>query len=416
VEDAGRSDVVVRPRDAGVEAAQEGGANLVDLTTGSSTVLDSETAIAYANGWLLAVWTAVDQTGMSAIGYAFSKDNGATWTPPDAFTAPAGLAAGDPVVTSDAQGNFYVGFLGIDVNAGRGGPVFVRKALAGQTTFQPPVTVSDAPDGGDVGFDKPWMTVTSQGTLVIIYSEMDAADSVLVVARSTDGGQTFSRVRVGAGEGGYNRVRPCVSGARMWMAAMGFGSGVTVVLRWSDDDGETWPAQNRSEVPTTAESDVAYVDPNVACNGNDVWVLYGRSPDAITQDDTQMLTKIRLAHSANGGTSFDFRVDVQDTLGGARSMLPEIVREPGGALDLVYYAGTTPRASGTFRRARSTDDGRTFAPSVEIDPGIVFTPARADVRWLGDYVGLAFGGGKLSTTYVHNAGGKARVYYYGAAP
>src|SRR5581483_11825730 len=109
---------------------------------------------------------------------------------------------------------------------------------------------------------------------------------------------------------------------------------------------------------------------------------------------------VRLAHSGDGGLTFDSRVDAQDSSAAKFFMLPSIVREDAGAIDIAYYAGNKDLdAAGSLRVARSTDAGKTFSSSVPLASPITFSTNRGDALWLGDYFGLVVSNGKLYSAY-----------------
>jgi hypothetical protein len=106
-------------------------------------------------------------------------------------------------------------------------------------------------------------------------------------------------------------------------------------------------------------------------------------------------------------------VDVQDSAAGKYFMFPNLVREDSGALDLTYYAGSGQGdKAATFRRARSTDRGKTFAPSLVLHKPITFEQGRATLAWIGDYLGLTWSAGNLFMAYTDNSSGTSHTAFY----
>jgi hypothetical protein len=317
------------------------------------------------------------------------------------------------VVTFDTQGRAWMSWVGYYL--GQSGAtdmhVYVASAPAGSTTFGEPVEVSDPAAGTTL--DKPWITVTSKGTLVVTYAE--TATGSIYMARSADGKTwTRSTIEDGAAHTSFgNLLYPCPSDSgRLYVAFIhvsGMGGGVR--LRWSDDDGVTWPIANKTDV-VGANEQAAFDDPTCVAHGNDVWVSYGVSQDPFSEQQSAKLSGVRVAHSGNGGHLVDRRSNADDQSAATYSMHPQLTREEGGALDLVYYAGNQAAdPSGSFRRVRSTDGGATWAPSEIVKEPIVFVQSRADQRWLGDYTGIAWRDGALYTSFADNAGAQSHVAF-----
>jgi hypothetical protein len=208
-------------------------------------------------------------------------------------------------------------------------------------------------------------------------------------------------------------VFPCAPSAGNRIYAT-YHAGGGIGLRWSDDYGASWPDLNKSAVADVNEMP-AFDDPTCAADGQDVWVAYGLSPDPFSTGNNAKLSSVRLAHSPDGGKTVDFRVDAGDAQAAPFYMHPFLVRETGGALDLAYYAGASDGdPSGSLRRSRSTDGGKTFSASALVKSPIVFTGDRASVQWLGDYFGLATAGGELFLSYADNRiGGNTAVVHIG---
>jgi hypothetical protein len=192
-----------------------------------------------------------------------------------------------------------------------------------------------------------------------------------------------------------------------------YHAGGGVGLRWSDDDGATWPDTNKSAMADGNEPTPAFEDPTCAAQGNEVWVSYGLTPDQNMGNAlTAKLNKIRVAHSPDGGVSVDWRSDALDLGASKYAMLPQLAREPGGAFDVVYYGGDAMNAAdASFRMTRSTDGGKTWGPSQDLATPMIFNQDRSSVHWLGDYVGLTVDAGFLYTTYVDNTSSYSHVAF-----
>ncbi|MFT3772045.1 MAG: sialidase family protein [Minicystis sp.] len=373
------------------------------ISTSTDSILEAETHVAVgANNVVVVAWIAEQAGGNSTNGYVFSTSGGASWTPVQQLASPNGLVASDPVLAFDQQNNCYMTWIGFQFNA-QGNAynmhVYVAKAPAGTTTFGAPVEI--APAGTNVQFDKPWITVTNKNAVLVTYAKTSTGG--IYAARSADGGATWSNAVIVEDGNFRNLVYPCVSKTndRIWAA---YHAGGGIGLRWSDDDGVTWPDANKSAVAAQGEQP-AFDDPTCAADGNDVWISYGLSNDQFSGDASPKLHTVRVAHSPDGGSTVDFRVDAHDAAAAKLFMHPALVRATNGTLHLVYYAGQADQdAMGTFRRSSSTDGGHTWQASTVVRQPITYLGDRASPLWLGDYVGSAWSGGDLYMSYVDNAG------------
>lgn len=143
-------------------------------------------------GWAVAVsWTDDDvDTGQTAIRYSQSLDGGSTFSAPRTLSSPA---AG-PTLCSDigltGTGTTYVAWMqGIHPNE----DIYFSRSLDGGGTFSTPIDISNLPE-------KSWcphIAVAAGGTIHVVWAEGAAfTDRKLMATRSTDGGQTFSTPQV----------------------------------------------------------------------------------------------------------------------------------------------------------------------------------------------------------------------------
>jgi hypothetical protein len=377
--------------------------NLVSVSTQS--VLEAETHVAAApDGHVAVAWIAEQMGGNSTNGYVFSADGGNTWGPVSEVASPGGRVASDPVLAIDQQNNFYMTWIGFHFDT-QGMPydmhVYAATAPAGTGTFGAPVEVT-TPAANDA-FDKPWITVTNKNTLLLTYAKTSTGG--IYAARSVDQGKTWSNAVIVENMAFRNLVFPCVpaTGDRVWAT---YHAGGGIGLRWSDDDGVTWPDVNKTAVAAMGETP-SFDDPTCAAAGNEVWVSYGLTNDNIAGGASSPKSyAIKLAHSGDGGTTIDFRADAADTAVGKYFMHTQLAREAGGTLHLVYYAGQADMDTlGSFRRSASTDGGHTWGASVDVHKYVDFLQDRASPQWLGDYVGAWWMNNTLFMSYVDNGQG-----------
>lgn len=382
--------------------------NVQNISVSADGRSETETHVAVSkDGVLAAAWIGQTTASRLRIGYTFSTDGGKTWTAP-ATASPGGTDLyGDPTLIAADDGSFYLAFLGFDGGFTKGA-IYVAKAAAGSTTFDAAVRVTPATEPGP--YDKPIIALTKNQTVVVSYTNI--ATSALDLARSTDGGASFTRTHVlptSVASLPYTCTDP--TSDRVWVV---FHNGVGISLKWSEDDGATFPAANLTTVSLKpGENDVSTDDTVCVGKGNDVWIAYALSKD--TTNPSNFLYKdysIRLAHSPDGGATIDSRIDVQDAGGGMYSMEPALALEPNGAIDLSYVAGNgAPDPAGSLRWARSVDAGQTFGASTALATPITFDLNRSAPNWLGDYFGFVATNDRIYATYADNQTGVAHVSF-----
>jgi hypothetical protein len=369
------------------------------ISKGTKGGLEVETHLAAApDGALASVWISLGAAGTSDIGYVFSRDGGATWTTPKATGDASGRESSDPVVASDAQGNFYVTWIAFDRGGGQPSNfvLYVAKAKAGQDTFGTPVAV-DTFDSGD----KPWITVTAAGTILVTCMQRAGSESVLNAHRSTNGGTTWTKSPIFTSVGGNqaNFIVPCApkTGTRIWASHLSVeGAGLVQRLHWSDDDGVTWPLANTKTYGINSSITPA----TCVAKGSDVWIGYGQWTSQ-PADAEAPVDEYHVIHTTNGTTITD--VIASDAKTKQQNLGSLALDDATGELALTYYAGDSDGATGNVRSVRSTDGGKTWGASKSVSADLQFTADRASAKWLGDYIGTVLRGGSLYVSYGENA-------------
>ncbi len=399
----------------GGDGAAQGG---VAVSNDARNLFESEDQIAVASDGTIGIaWTAFRTTSPEILlGYRFSTDGGASFSAIGYLTMPAGLIAGDPAITADAMGNFYISTLGMHVTGQNLDytRVYVAKAAAGTTTFDAPVEVSDPMT--TVFHDHPKTFVTADGTIVTSFMEsqtISSSSTTGITASSKDGGQTWTRSFIvdAAANEFANLFWFCEGQGILYSTYLEAPpTGYYVALRSSTDDGATW--STTSTVISLGSETPAGLDPTCVANGNDVWVAYGTTPSPVTsQNDLDPAHALRVAHSSDRGASVGAtRMDALDTAAGSLGLIPLMTRETGGALDIAYLTGNADGDTmGSMRYVRAS--GATFGSSVVVDGPLLFTINRAADTWVGDYLGSVVHGTGLYLAYPMNAQGVTHIYF-----
>jgi hypothetical protein len=389
----------------GADVAPIDGAMQMDPTEISPSGLsyiEAETDLAVSGSLVAVVWIGISGLGApSHIGYRFSRDGGVTWDPVRKVDAPGARQASDPVVVTTTSGDFYLAFVGFHLGAGNvptDTQMYVAKAPSGASEFAAPVVVSDPNDTSLL--DKPWITVTEAGTIMVTYASLPSAgtSASILASRSTNGGVTWTHSQVATGPDRRNLAMPCPGGGAVYVVYLGDGG---VTLKRSDDDGATFPDAHTTTVATGLQ--LTFDDPSCAVALGDVWVAWEESPPSSVAANV-----VKVARSADRGATFGVPSRASDH---PLAYHAELAREASGALDLVYYAGKSdPDTTGAYRRTRSVG-GSTWTPSVVVMKDLTFLTDRQGVKWLGDYAGIAPHAGLLYTSFTENKSGLAHVAF-----
>jgi hypothetical protein len=370
------------------------------------SVLEAETQLTRtASGKTAVAWIAELADGNSTIGYRFLPDGGCDV--PGEIQSPNGRVASDPVLATDAEDNVYVVWIGFKYDS-TGQPmdmhVYVAVAPAGTIAFGAPIEVTSNVQPTDA-FDKPWISVTDKDTVLVTYAKTSSGG--IYAARSTNQGQTWSNTVIVEDGSFRNLVYSCPpkTGDRIFVTYVASGG---IGLHWSDDDGVTWPSTSSTAVAQTGDQP-AFDDPTCVATGTDVWVSYGTSDDAFTESIMPKLKSIKIAHSTNDGVSIADWHEAKDPRA-MFAMHPQLVLEPSGQLDIIYYTGNRDMDTmGTFRWSKSTDGGATWSLSQTLFQPLEFIQSRESILWLGDYAGAVWDGGILYTTFTENNEGAAHI-------
>jgi hypothetical protein len=327
-----------------------------------------------------------------------SADGGHTWRDFGPLPLPPGYSHGDDVSVAFAG---TVGLVAAEAYPDAGGSsVILWRTTDTGRHFALPEVVFTAPAGGR-NIDHPWLTVTTEQTVVLAWNLHDT----LLSARSTDRGATFDTPQVISAAGD---VRPNLAvlapGPRgavsvMYQAIL-VGKDtepvpVTKVVT-SVDDGRTFaapvalptppgyaftPAPFATSLPTLA------ADPRTGA----LYIAIAQSPaDGAPRD-------IAIYRSTDHGRSWSTPTAVGAGTPDADRFQPALAVADDGTLYVAYYSYGASRV--TRMLAASGDRGAHFAVrqplSRPFDPACGLTGVWKVSPWIGDYQGLATGGGHV---------------------
>jgi hypothetical protein len=289
-----------------------------------------------AAGIWVAVWEAEDPLGGSDIDLFTSRslDAGATWSLPVALNTNAATDSGldlYPELTTDGAGIWIAVWASADSLGGTIGTDFdilFARSTDGGVTWSPPAPLNTNA-ATDVGFDRePDIVTDGMGTWCSVWRSGDAlggtigADDDILIARSTDGGVTWSlpsplNTNAGTDTGNDYNPRLATDGSGNWVAvwtskdSLGgtIGTDEDILTATSTDGGVTWTAP--AALNTNAATDVGNdAEPQITTDGHGRWVAiwYGATLESARPSDDD----IRIARSTDIGTRWSLPVPLNN--------------------------------------------------------------------------------------------------------
>ncbi|MCA9594657.1 MAG: exo-alpha-sialidase [Myxococcales bacterium] len=393
----------------GAAGAPEPPVDVIVSTPSGAVNEDEPSIVVTAGGRIVMAWDN-RLSGAFQVAARVSDDGGKTWGEIQTLPLkPEQNVAANTSLTATEDGTVFLSWGAEKVTqTGQRSElgVYVAKLPPDAPAFGAPMEVTDP--AAEVGvYDQPFIAATSQG-LFLAYSQFSTSlmSAKMVTRFSQDGGATWSTSELPSTglQGFMNGVQLCrAEGDRAYLTMVDANLGIAL---WrSDDGGQSFGDAISIPLPEEFGQLTFMRDGNCVAHGEDVWILYGLSDDVATSNHEKIahLSSLRLAHSGDGGQSIESRVDVGDPSAGKYFLLSRLAREDSGALDITYYAGSGDGDDqASYRWGRSTDGGKTFPTTVLRSP-VVFEQSRVTSKFLGDYMGLVWQGGRLYSAFVDNS-------------
>ncbi len=339
---------------------------------------------------------------------AASSDGGVTWRTAALPAVEAFELAGDPAVSFDADGHAYALYIAFDrpqdydtlgAKAHRNG-IFLNRSDDGGVTWRgQPAPVIYQPEQPGIPFeDKPMLGIdrSSQpgrrGNVYVAWTEFRRHESVILFARSTDGGLSFSapleisdrpgspKDSVGADEGTDIAVGPDGTVYVVWSDSTG------IRLDRSTDAGASFGG----DVLVASTPDIVFGVPGISrSNGYPSLEIDPATGRLFVEwiDGRLGPTAVFLAASDDGGATWS----APGAVDGDRSddhFFAWMGLDPTTGLLAVGYYRSTPDMTMTYRLSWSTDGGRTFQHTEWSANAF-----HGGGEFIGDYTGVdAYGG------------------------
>ncbi len=352
---------------------------------------------------------------------AASEDGGRTWQAQALPGTNAYQLAGDPLVLYDADGHAYALYIAFDRpedydtlgKAAHRNGIFLNRSDDGGKTWGAQATIAAQPERPGIPFeDKPQAIVDRtkgprRGTLYVAWTEFRRWQTVILFARSSDGGRSFSapveisdrpgspKDTVGADEGTTLAVAPDGTVYVAWSDSTG------ILIDRSSDGGASWGADVRIARTPDIVFKVAGVD---RTNGYPAMALDPRDGRLFVSwvDRRQGGAAVLLSSSGDGGRTWSApRVASDNAPNDPRDrFFSWLALDPRtGALALGYYR-QEPDSSLVYMLGWSTDRGRSFRQQPWSR-----TAFPATGEFFGDYTGVDVFGGTAYAAWTETAPG-----------
>lgn len=295
----------------------------VGANAGGPEVLDAMPAITadHAGNWLVAWHSENPLSGTIGpdpdIVFAYSEDDGLTWSAERTFATVAGDDTGtdtNVTVATDGHGAWLTAWSSDnDLGIAAGADVDIALATVRDPLLAAAPTALNSNATTDSGTDNnPDLATDGQGNVVAVWLSNDplggtiGTDLDVLVARSNDGGATWSPpapLNSNASSDSASDRNPAIAtdGNGTWIAVWetpadtgGTGTDQDIFMARSTDNGQTWSTMSPVNTDATTDNESDF-DPAIAADGAGNWVV------TWTTDPFDTIT----AASTNGGASWN---------------------------------------------------------------------------------------------------------------
>ena len=349
----------------------------------------------------------------------YTTNGGVSWAYSSVPTS-----SGDPVFASDAAGNLYLAYL----NSG----VRIQKSTNGGASWNTAVNIVS-----NSSADKEWITCdqttgTYANNVYMAYFNATTSNQRVDFHRSTNGGATWSSALVLSPTVSTNpgpniavdwtgKVYVFVttsSGAICYISTNGgvsFGSAISAAAYSEAGTVNATTGRHcvKSNIRTNGHPQSATDLSNGPYKGY-TYIAYAGNPPGPD------IANVYIARTTNGGTSFDYPLQVNDDGTTFDQWMPDISVDDAGRV-WVYWYDSRNDASNLLTEiygAVSTDGGATFSPNFKIsnqnfNPNVIKEYQGADHYYIGDYVGMS---GRTFTLPVYSGQNNSKNDYSAYLP
>ena len=359
-----------------------------------------EPHVAATGSQLALAWMEVAGAGevASAIAVRRSQDGGTSFGPVEHLAAPGGRLSADPTLAYGRDGSLYLSWLAFRSHSSiESEPydmaIVVARARPGAAAFDPPVLVAD---DRQTTYDKPWSTVSSDGTLHVVYRFAWANRAGFHDAQVMADGSRKTVVLVdGAGFSGALPV-VCSDPARPRIFVANLRPELGIELRRVDRSGS--PPSDAQLVSLPGER-IAHQSPSCVVEGGDVSVSYGVSDRVWDSARSPLLQRVVVVKRSD--PSGELRRQTLERPGHLL-MHPQLVApQPGsGVVQLAYLVGRRENDPDRLLQLWTLHQSPESAQTLR--RGLHLVAHREDRRWPGDYLGTAVSAHRAVIAFIDN--------------
>jgi hypothetical protein len=242
----------------------------------------------------------------------------------------------------------------------------IAKPVDGGQSFTKNVKVNNDTESADQR--SPSITVDNSGIIYVVWNDRRGNTSYedIYFAKSTDGGQTFSKnVKINDGAGDRAGYRPIIkvdSKGTIYVVWTDFRNGwdnpdiyfvnstdggltFGTNFRVNDGKGATWESWPSMDIDNNDNIYIAWTDRRNGSNDYDIY-----------------FTK-----STDSGLSFEPNVKVNEDIGGVRQTCPSLAVDDGSNVHIVWRDFRNGGLNDDIYYARSIDSGKTFETSMRVN-------------------------------------------------
>ncbi len=331
----------------------------------------------------------LDTNIVRRIGYTYSTNSGLNWALPQLLPDPnpEHTSQSDPVITSDAQGNFYISSTSRKPVAGYNRDMLLYKSTNNGQTF---VLYSIAvPGTGGAGEDKEWIfcdpiiTNTTYNNIFISWTSFGSSQGIKF-RKSTNAGLNWSST-VNVGDNTLGQGSNICSGTNNQIYVVWASNGIR--FDKSTNGGTSFGTDYPLSIVTSTNGYpfVCADYSNNATRGN-VYVIW---------DDTRNgNSDVWFQRSTNGGTNWIAAPVRVNDVATNNQYWPMMQCDNNGNLFVIYYDTRTNISQINAYVAYSTDAGNTWVNRLISDSSFTSQSPNGDVRF-GDYIGIDAYNGKV---------------------
>jgi len=411
----------------------------VDAAEGGSNPVNEDPIAANPNNASQWITAGNDYNCASLQGYFATTDNGSTFNRNCLGVLSTKVGAGDPIVGYDLSNNLYIG--GIDTNSSfTTGQIVLAKSTDGGVTFPAPHSAVKSTFSGGLT-DKPWMEIDNgpsspfKGTIYISLTDFSStSSSQITVSHSTDGGATFTTVKVGTPETvpAVNQFTDLAVGKDgtvylSYIDCPGTGStgdcggtSTKIMFSKSTDGGNTWTTPVVATTTNLApDSCGAYYGciPNTSERVSDIPVIAvdnsaGTSAGRLYiafYNWTGTFMSVRLVASGNGGTTWSAQHPVAPASDTHDQFFPWVNVSSGGLIGVTFLDRRNDPNNLNYQAfAALSKNGSTFFSAKLASAASNPNNDGFGGGFMGDYTGNVWNGKSLLASWMDTRSGVAQ--------